>query len=122
MPQSQPVKLSSTQESLLLLVQLPMTPDCWLFQRDSELLPWDSPTKPDKESPPPRDNALLSINWPKSPQLGKTSSLSEVQEIEKLKDISVFTQVKRDPTLPQELDAKEDISKEPEEEDDSLPI
>ena len=42
----------------------------------------------------------------------------EVQEIEKLKDISVFIQVKRDHMLPQELDAKVDISKEPEEEDD----
>ena len=74
--------------------------------------------KPDKESLPPRDNALLSINWLKLPQLEKMFFFWEVQEIEKLKDISVFTQVKRDPTPPQELDAKVEISKEPEEEDD----
>ena len=42
----------------------------------------------------------------------------EVQEIDKLKDISVFILVKEDPTLLQELEHKADIGKEPEEEDD----
>ena len=42
----------------------------------------------------------------------------EGQEIEKLKDILVFTQDKRDLILPLESEPKVDISKEPEEEDD----
>ncbi len=42
----------------------------------------------------------------------------EVQEIDKLKDISVSIQVKRDHTALQESEPKEDTSKELEEEDD----
>jgi hypothetical protein len=44
--------------------------------------------------------------------------LSEVQEIEKPRDISVFTPAKGVLTLPPESDPKVDTSKEPEAEDD----
>jgi hypothetical protein len=48
------------------------------------------------------------------------SCLSEVQEIEKPKGISVFIQVRRDPTLHPESDLKADTSREQEEEDDLI--
>jgi hypothetical protein len=78
----------------------------------------DSPTKPGKESLPPRVNASLLINWLNSPQLERTSCSSEAPEIEKPRDISVSTQVKGDHTPLPESDQKVDISKEPEAEDD----
>jgi hypothetical protein len=50
------------------------------------------------------------------------SSSSEVQEIDKLKDISVFIPAKRDLILPPESEPKVENSKEPEEEDEPFVI
>ena len=65
-----------------------------------------------------KENALLLINLLKLPQLEETFYFLEAQEIEKLRDISVFILVKEDLTLPHVLDAKAENGKEPEEEDD----
>ena len=112
-------KLNSTPEFLLLLDLSPTILDSWTYLKDLEYVLLDSPMKLDKELLPLRDNAWLSINWLKLPQQVKTYSWSEVQEIEKLKDISVSIQDREDLIQLQESDLKEDILKELEEEDDN---
>lgn len=88
--------------------------------KELEFVPSSSQLVPEKESPKLKVNAWLSINLLKLPQLEKMFSYSEAQETEKLKDISVFTQVKKVLTLLPESDAKDVNGKEPEEEDDLL--
>ena len=88
--------------------------------KDSESAPLNSLKKLETESKLLEENVLLSINWPKSPQPEKTSSYLEAPEIEKLKDISVFTPVKRDLTLLPESEPKVENGKELEEEDETI--
>jgi len=68
----------------------------------------------------PKEAALLSINWLNLPQLEREFFSLEALETEKLKDISVFTPVKKVLTLPQEFVPKVVNSRELEEEDDGI--
>ena len=104
---------------LLLLALLQMIIDYSPSQKDSESAPLNSQLKPEKELLLPRVNASLLTNLLKLPPLERMSFSSEVPEIEKPKDSSAFTQVKRDLTLPPESEPKEENGKEPEEEDEN---
>lgn len=89
-----------------------------MSHKDSESAPLSSPLKPETESKLLVESALLLINWPKSPPQEKTYFYLEAPEIEKLKDISVYTPDKRDLTPLPESEQKVENGKELEEEDD----
>lgn len=97
-----------------------MTTDWFNFLKVLESVLWSSPVKLEAESWNRKDNAWLSISLHKLPQLVKMSSCSEAQEIEKLRDISVYILGRKGLTLLLVLDAKAENGKEPEEEDDRL--
>ena len=113
-------KLSTTAELLPSLEPSPTILDSSISPKESELQPLDSHKLLETESLLPKDQPWLLINLPNSPQLEKVSFFWEAQEIDKQKDISVFAQVKRDPTLLLVLDQREESSKEQEAEDDCL--
>lgn len=92
----------------------------YLKDWESSLL--DSPQKPVEESLKTKDLAILSINLLNSLPQEKEFFFWEVPVAEKLTVSSVFILVKKDHTLPQELEPKVVNSKEPEAEDDSYPI
>jgi len=105
---------------LRLLELLPTMLDYLTYLKGLELLLLDLLKLQETESLLPKEAAWLSINLLNSHQPEKTCCCLEVQETEKLKDISVFALVKRVHTLLLVSDQSVENSRWPEVEDDSI--
>ena len=95
-----------------------MIQDFSMSQKTYKYVPLNLLRKQEQELKQQEESVSLLINSPKLPQQAKTSSFLEVPGIEKPRDISVYTPVKRDHTLLPESEQKEENGKEQEEEDD----